>query len=404
MRVKAKLQKLYAKTESFAQGLGFDAKSVESKMLGRIRPILCRLGLDLNSRIHTYSHFDKAEVKLPPVYATILITNRCTNHCTFCIWHSEDAKNYARDIYNLPLHISFTEFKREVSILREVGIKHIHICSTGDPMLHKDVVRMVDFVRSSGAGVSLMTNFDRHIKRYLPELAKRRFAYIGANIHSGDPVQLEEIQKGLRWEVLFENLRKFGRLCKENNNKVPVYIASIVTKLNYMHTRSLIDACQELDCIDWISLIGLQPMNFNAFTSFNNQIKDDDVEAINFLKGCVSYGKTKGVKVVMPKIFHNVLNRINCRNPWSKIMVNLPNRQIPREKWVGNVTFGGCLAVTQGQYYSLGNLLNTPWEEIWNGAKIQRVRKRILENEFPDERCKECATHFWTEKELRDAC
>ena len=391
----------YPKVRGVLEAAGIDMAALEVSILRWLRPIARRLGYSIDTFILRHAHFNRSAIVLPPPYATVLLTNRCTNQCQFCTWHSLDAVDYASDIHNVPFHISLAQFQEEVRILRRVGVHHIHLCSTGDPFLHRDVIRMIDYVIESGASVSIMTNFNRHVARYLPELAQRKLSYIATNAHSGDRAQFESIQQGLKWDTFFGNLREFDRLTKASNNKSPLEIAYIVTKSNYTHVRALIDACRGLDCLSSILLIGLQPMNFNDFTSFKNQIKDEDTEIILALREAVAYGQGVGIRVVMPKIYHPVMDKINCRNPWAKVMVNLPNRNVPEDKHIGTVTFGGCLAVTQGRYYSLGNLLDAPWEEIWNGEKIRRVRQMILQAEFPDDRCKECATHYWTEEELQ---
>ncbi|MDA3790818.1 MAG: SPASM domain-containing protein [Desulfobacula sp.] len=61
-------------------------------------------------------------------------------------------------------------------------------------------------------------------------------------------------------------------------------------------------------------------------------------------------------------------------------MLNVPTEGIEIERLKGNVVVGCSLS--RNLKHNLGNIFEKPFDEIWNGATMQRLRKQILSDEI----------------------
>lgn len=81
-----------------------------------------------------------------PLYAYLIINNRCNLRCCFC-----SRENIAKDI------MSFDDFCQTITILKTLGIIDVYITG-GEPLLHPDFEKMVRYAKMNDVQISVLTN------------------------------------------------------------------------------------------------------------------------------------------------------------------------------------------------------------------------------------------------------
>lgn len=310
-----------------------------------------------------------------PTSATICVTSACTQHCQFCLWHSNQAVRP-----NLHYNIKLKDFNKEVDILVDNGVKSLHICGTGEPFLHKDIIPMLRYIRKKAEHASVMSNFSVHFSKKLKETARIDLDEVVTNLDSGDPFRFEEIRKGSDWEVVMSNIHDF-KFYNKGRTRLGAWCILMKSEINTY--PELIRVCKEIG-IDVLKFSYLIPVDMNPLTSPNNVIKGTDTEYLKKIEDIKKLAKKVGLEIMLPPLRSDP-NVKNCRALWNFVMVNLPHPDIPKEDWIGNVGLH-CFLAHFGKAYSFGNMLKQPFKEIWNCDKINELRKYQDKEKI----CQEC--------------
>jgi MoaA/NifB/PqqE/SkfB family radical SAM enzyme len=317
-----------------------------------------------------------------PIYSTIVTESRCNQRCQFCLWHSADTP---RPYW--PVHLSFDKFRQIADILSDQDVAHLHFCGTGEPVLNPDLFKMIEYARKKKFTTSMMSNASSVMTPHIEEIARSGIIRFFTNIDSGFPEQLEDLKRNADWKILCSNLKKLSEVRRKENLCFKISIYCIAMRSNYKSFRELMHVVRDIGADElWFSY--LQPFKeMNFTTSSQNVIQKTDFEIITEIQEAVALGKELGLRVFPPHYPPHSSTRVNCDAMWWKMMVNLPNDKIPQERWIGNVSTHCFLAHT-GEAYSFGNLFTDDFQEIWNGEKMQSLRRQLLTD--APEICRNC--------------
>jgi MoaA/NifB/PqqE/SkfB family radical SAM enzyme len=307
-----------------------------------------------------------------PVYSTIVVESKCNQRCQFCLWHSVDTP---RPYW--PVHLSFGDFKRIADILAKQNVAHLHFCGTGEPLLNRDLFKMIEYAKEMRFTTSMMSNSSSVMTPCIEKIARSGIIRFFTNIDSGFPEQLEDLKRNADWKILIKNLKRLSEIRKREKLRFKISIYCIAMKSNYKSFHELMHVVHDIGADEvWFSY--LQPFEeMNYTTSSQNVIQKNDYPIIKEIQDAVALGKKLGLHVFPPHYPAHSSIRINCDAMWWKMMINLPTDKIPQDRWIGNVSTHCFLAHT-GDAYSFGNLFTDDFNDIWNGEKIQLLRKQLL--------------------------
>jgi cyclic pyranopterin phosphate synthase len=107
-----------------------------------------------------------------PIYSEISLTSSCNHRCKFC------APNFFLDYK--PVFMPTNIIKSTISNMSKVGVKAIMFGGEGEPLLHPDVISIIEHTKSCGINVSLTTNGvllnQIKLKQILPHLTWIKFS------------------------------------------------------------------------------------------------------------------------------------------------------------------------------------------------------------------------------------
>jgi len=331
-----------------------------------------------------------------------MTTGACTNQCVFCCHHSIDSKSdpVSKHLYNLKFAISFDDFCRIVDMAYKARVPHVHIVATGEPFLHKDIMKMIDYVIEKYGEVSFQSNFNKNIfekNNYAKAIVDRAdyITRITTDILSPDPKKHQEIKIGSEYEYLLGIMQKIGA-----KTGILFDVHLILTKHNYQNMDKLVEDLYNRGINFKFSIVNLSPHNFNDFTSLNAVYESNDAEIKKELVKVKLICQKLGVPALIPEPFDRPTSK--CSVFWSRLQT-IPSWDIPKEKWIGNVIQGDCNAVVKGKMRSLGNIFDYDnLFDLWNNEILVKIRRDLIHNKYPDKECQNCQNYLVTVKQSKE--
>jgi MoaA/NifB/PqqE/SkfB family radical SAM enzyme len=316
-----------------------------------------------------------------PITTTIAIESRCNQTCKYCHWHSREIE---REYW--PLHLNMPDFKKIINILSSNNVAHAHLCATGETILNENVIKMLKYIKKKKMTSSLTSNMAKEFTPLIDEIAQSGISKVFTDLDSGDPDQFEEYDEGSSWKIVINNLKKLAKARKKYKKNYRIGVYCIAMKSNVHTYKNLMRTAKKCG-VDDVIFSYLQPHEANDVTSTANQIKAEDKDLWKKIDNAVNYGRKLGLRVYPPRCPPKSKTRIACQTMWFKLMINLPNDKIPHNRWIGNAS-SHCLLTHYGDAYSYGNIIQDGFDNVWNGKKLQKFRKKLLTN--APKICRDC--------------
>jgi len=319
-----------------------------------------------------------------PVRITLGVEYRCNLHCTFCPWHSADAKKPLT-----PFECTLEDAKRILDVFIPKNLAHVHFCAVGEPTLNPDLPAMIRYAGEKGLTASFMTNFSSIVTPKLDEIARLPILKVYGDLDTGDPAQFDVLRPGHSFQTLCSNISYLAKKRDEVGNRFKIGVYALMMKSNYHTFRDIMRTAREIG-VDEVHMVYLTPSSFNEVTACDNAVYLEDAEIVQYLKEARDYGRSLGLRVFMNQFtgrdpdFEGI---VSCNNTWWKLFVNMPNEKLDSASQFGNVC-SQCEASIEGDYHTFGNLFEDGFDHCWNGPRIKELRHRLLND--PPGPCRTC--------------
>lgn len=164
-------------------------------------------------------------------YLIFEVTPRCNSNCLYCynVWKENEA--YPKG--ELSLNSIKSLFKK---ISTEINPKFITL-SGGEPLLHPDIITIVDFLHKLGNKIGIATNGTLLNEEKINSLIKNGVTYFEISLNSTNPKTYTQLSGNdylnkIRQAILF--VKKL---------KIPLTVSFTITKLNYTDIADVVDLC-----------------------------------------------------------------------------------------------------------------------------------------------------------------
>lgn len=306
-----------------------------------------------------------------PSYIEIEVTTRCNMKCIMCehTYWNEPEKD-----------MSFKEFRYIIDQFPR--LKWVGLTGIGESFLNKDFMRMLEYVKSRSVLVEIYDNFHFLDKEIAQELIWLKIDSIYASIDAATKKTYEKIRLGGDFDKVIKNVREFLDLKRKYGVPLTTFnFHYIIGKLNIQEVLSYLDLVYSL-------AKGLEVnVQFTRMLHKYKEAEDLFVEMDDKLIEEVG----KKAKALGIGIFWNA----NIRRPkpspdrcieWTMPFIFVTGDVIP------------CCAGNEAnrrdfqKEYSLGNIFEKSFKEIWNGKKYRELRKSLYKGKFPFV-CRDCCLY-----------
>lgn len=282
-----------------------------------------------------------------PARITIESGNICNLRCPLCPTGQKD------DSAKKGL-LSFSDFKRFID---EIGknILLIRLYNWGEPLLNKELVKMVEYADKSKIAVKISTNLSLPIEDTLAKAlikANLQKIYISCDGASSSTYSTYHIDGD--FNKVISNMKLLLKKKKQLNNH---YTEIIWLFHVFKHNEHEIEKAKAM-----AKDIGIKLVINKMRTDMGKEIFETSEKSIErdskWIPGNPEYN-IFNMTEKKPK------NRFNCDLLWAETVINWDGCILP------------CCAV-YNETYSFGNIKEESFKNIWNNEKYASARKEIL--------------------------
>ena len=291
-----------------------------------------------------------------PITAMIEPVNYCNLKCPLCPTGMGLIKRKKESL-------SFENFKE---ILDNAGdsVYHLRLWNWGEPLLNKDIPKMIKYAKSKRMFVNTSTNSSFLDDKIVEELIKSGLDQLIVSLDGASEETYNKYRKNGNFKKVISVLKRASELKQRLKTRYPeIKIQFIVMRHNEHEMGKMINLAKK---------VGANTLFFKTVGVMDVRLKKDIEKYLPQNKSFRRYtlneaeaGKTKLAGKV-------------CDYLWSEVTINVDGSVVP------------CCGDAQGKYV-FGNLKKQRIGEIWNNQKIVNFRKQVLKNKNKIDICKFCS-------------
>jgi len=300
----------------------------------------------------------------------IEMTNRCNLACIQCL----------RSLGLKPYKLGDMDPDDYRKILAQFPYAlNISLNGFGEPMMYRHFFEIVAYTRKERpwAKIGIYSNGMLIDEEKAYKLMDCGLTELNISIDAARPETYRRVRRGGRLDVLHENIRRLVRVKKETKARFPMLgINFVMVNENEGELVPFVDQAKELG-VDFINCISWAAYDWG----FKNRRSEQSY--LDELKAAQERMEEIGVRC---KSFPEISTRwtdptrpFDCDFFWGNNF---------RVTYNGEITLGCCTPFKET--YTYGNILETPFEEIWNGPKFRKNREMALKNIAPTKTCASC--------------
>jgi MoaA/NifB/PqqE/SkfB family radical SAM enzyme len=332
---------------------------------------------------------DKARGRMaerPPVCLYLEVTNRCNLLCETCPRTFEDLEP--------PADMSWTLFTSIVDQVPDVARVVLH--GVGEPMLVKDLPRMIRHLKARGIYVLFNTNGTLLTPRKRREIVESGLDELRVSLDAAEAESFFKVRGKDMFDRIVRNVDEFTRLQRDIDARTP-RVSLWLTGLK--ETIGQLPEFVRLAARIGVREVYLQRLVFDELgrglarpsSSLFEKTRAEEEEAI---ASAQAIGASLGVKLDASGATEPGLSLkrqeedapwSTCRRPWSLMYFTANGRALPC-----------CIAPFSArgyESYTLGDATQQTLREIWNGAAYQQFRESLL-SDAPPSPCRNCGLRW----------
>jgi len=233
---------------------------------------------------------------LYPEAIVLEIMNKCNLKCKHC--RVTYYGNVLDDVN--PTFMEFEFFTKIVDRISPLIRKAYRFqFSTVEPLFHKDIFKMMDYVFQYNKNIDLgiLSNGMLLNERNINELMKRNVSSITISLDSYKKETVEAFKTNVNFDRLISNIRLLTKLCK---NKIEVNVVFVATKANICELAEYVSFCKSLN-IDRVLVNGLQSFS-PEFSHLYLYSKQGNPEVQEIFQRAYDRAKNNDIDIEFPSL------------------------------------------------------------------------------------------------------
>lgn len=315
---------------------------------------------------HEVSQWLKGET-VYPIYMEISPSGACNHRCTFC---ALDYMSYR------PRFLDTGILKERLTELGRLGLKSVMYGGEGEPLLHKDIVSLVDHTKASGIDVAFTTNGVLLRKELFQRIAPS-VSWIKVSLNAGSPETYAKIHrtKPTDFESVIGNLSDACSYLKSKGGSCTIGAQMILLPENAHEVEKLANTCRSIG----LKYLVIKPYSQHLKSITHAYESFDYAPYLKMMETLAGFNDENFSVIfranTMKKMHRSERGYKRCQALpfWSYIDSD------------GNVW--GCSTYLGDEHFNYGNINLSTFEAIWKGEKRRESMKRVA-NELDTECCR----------------
>lgn len=310
----------------------------------------------------------KSSILVPytPMEIDLEPTVRCNLKCTMC-----QTVTWSRKSPDL----SINDFDKIIS--KMPYLERIKLQGMGEPMLNKYFFEMVELAHSRNIKVYAVTNGSLLSEKTCHNILSSGMSLIYISLDGATKETHENIRIGSSFDQVVKGVKRLVSL--RGSRKSPsIEIWSVGQKSNIDELPDLINLCIDLnvDKVTFVSNLGDWGKKEWEDTLDSHKLNENNIKSI--IRKAVDMASAQGLSFeVYGENKYQRKEGKRCLWPWWSCYITADGFVTP------------CCVASDPDLINFGNILKTPFKEIWNSKEYQELRQSIKGDNLPDY-CKFC--------------
>lgn len=302
-----------------------------------------------------------------PIHMTVGLTNYCNHKCPWCYinWAQAGKNRIGDETLIKGLNASW-RIVEAVAEAKEMGLKAVTIVGDGEPLLHPRIAEILDAFGAMGLDIGIFSNLGKASEETLQALVRHCF-FIRASIDAASADVHQQTHGGGDFETVIANL---SRLLEIRAAKRPpvIGVQFVTNQWNFHQLPEAARLYRDLG-VDYMSI---KPAYKNVLSETHPTNEIDNRLVFSLMKEAESFS-TDSFKVYAkyPQFVEVVEHLTNDARHYKKCLATPLSPYLDED---GNVEMCGNL---KGRGFTLGNVNQSSFAEIWNSQRRQDCLSRI---------------------------
>jgi radical SAM protein with 4Fe4S-binding SPASM domain len=283
-----------------------------------------------------------------PYRMDLALTYRCNNDCAHC---------YNARERNFP-ELTTEQWKLILDQLWSLGVPHI-VFTGGEATLRKDLPELIAHAESNGQITGLNTNARRLIdEKYLQKLVDSGLDHVQVTVESCD-------------EQIHDEMMRAKGAFKQTIQGLKNILATrlyVMTNTTMLHTN----VYKIPDTLDFLAELGVPTIGLNALIYSGNGLTVGTGLHERELQPILDMAVKKTSEHGQRLIWYTPTQYCN----FDPTQANLGVKGCTASLYSMCIESNGNVLPCQSYYYSLGNMLTSSWDSIWNHKLSVQLRER----------------------------
>lgn len=218
--------------------------------------------------------FKNNEVK-PPIYVRFKPINICNHRCFFCVYNTD----YSNMHGNMSKKDRLTKEKcfEILDDFKDMNVKAITYSGGGEPLLHPDIIEIINKTKQNGIDLSIITNAQLLSGEKAEILYDAKWVRISMDYFNADLFHETRAVSKDKFQMIVNNIVNFN---KNKNDNCDLSINYIITKINYKFINDAVKFFKDLK----VDNIRISPVWTKDFMNYHNNIKELVIKDINIAR------------------------------------------------------------------------------------------------------------------------
>lgn len=326
-----------------------------------------------------------------PLNITLDLTYECNLNCKFCF--VDRSKLICNEQY-----LTIEEIEKLIVSLK--GKNTTFLLTGGELTLRRDLCEIVKLIKENGFRCGIFTNATALVAELCDELIKYKLDFLFFSLDG--PMDIHDKLRGSGvFNRVYSNINYISK--KRNGRRPKIIMNTLILDDNYNRVIEVIDIARELN-IDAVAFEFLTFLTGKEFTAhkkfFREKFSNDEFKSLvhvqdysdkglidlpSIIRSLKRHARKNGVQIFFEpdlsyseiKMWFNREFRLSrkCIYPWNVLRISPYGDVYPCSRF----------------YIKMGNIRNSPIEEIWNNTKFNKFRKE-LRNTKLSPGCNRCCT------------
>lgn len=312
-----------------------------------------------------------------PVTLSFVSTGRCNLTCSMCPTHSHVISNDYEWNQQATDDLDFETFKYAVD--RFDRALYISIIGSGEPLLNKDLFRMVEYAAVHKRMIVKTFSNGTTLDRYIEAIVRSHLDGITVSINGHNPEEYHRMtgMAGFLYPKICKNVKRLVEARKTVGSSVEIKASFIIDQQNWRFVPEFLRVADGLG-VDQVFLCNFLPAPFSGFRAEERSLFLQDTEMVEFLRTIVP-PHMRG-KVTLPTLLDLTQTTKQCACHFEQLRVD------------GAQNFSSCSMMLLNMEGN-GKITDS---EVWNSAFFKDRRARFLtdDKDVLFDPCKVCPDNY----------